>query len=87
MLLELIWGIQSHVACHRLRHTLASVRHATPTLSLPSMGRGWVQIPLLLLEKCQTLWLPCREEEEGGRKEGEIVGGSKGNRGEEWARE
>lgn len=48
-------------------HTHTSVDTA-PTLTLPSMGPGWVHIPPLLLEKCQSLQLPCREEE-GGRKE------------------
>lgn len=60
------------ITSHTHAHTYTSVCHTTSTLSLPSVGRGWVQIPPLLLEKCQSLWLPCREveEEEEGRKEG-----------------
>lgn len=95
VLAGLVWGFRSHYyqsktfkQTHVLTqtHTHTSFRHDTPTLSLPSVGRGWVQIRLLLLEKCQSLRLPCREEEDG-RKKGmgsreDGRGGRKGKRDE-----
>lgn len=68
MLLELIWGIHTHVACHRLRHTLASVRHATPTLFAQHGPRLGADSPPAVREMPDS---PAALQRGGrGRKEG-----------------
>lgn len=87
----LAWGFRWHGHyCQTHTHALTSVCHTTPTLLLPSMGWGWVQISPstpLLLEKCQSLQLPCREvEEEGGRKGEKIETGKQYGGAREWGK-